>query len=109
MERVINTQLMNYLLRHHLISKHQHVFLRRHSTASNLLETLNDFTLALNNKLTTDVIYIYSQKAFDTVSRKKLLAKLSTCGISGDLLLWISAFLSRRTHAVRISDTRRLI
>ena len=71
MERVINTQLMNYLLRHHLISKHQHGFLRRHSTASNLLETLNDFTLALNNKLTTDVIYIYSQKAFDTVSRKK--------------------------------------
>ena len=105
MERIINTQLIDYLLQNQLITKHQHGFLRKHSTTTNLLETLNDFTLALNNKLTTDVIYIDFQKAFDTVSHTKLLAKLSAYGICGDLLLWISAFLSGRTQVVRISST----
>jgi len=33
-----------------LITKHQHSFLSGRSTASNLLETLNDLTLTMNNK-----------------------------------------------------------
>jgi len=75
MERIINAQLIDYLLSNNLIAKHQHGFLLKHSTCTNLLETINDWVLALDNRLKTDAIYIDFQKAFDSVSHAKLLAK----------------------------------
>jgi len=42
MERIISTHLIDYLLCNKLISKHQHGFLVKHSTCTNLLETVND-------------------------------------------------------------------
>ena len=49
MERVVATRLLDYLRMHKLISKDQHGFLSRRSTVSNLLESVSDWTLALNN------------------------------------------------------------
>jgi len=105
MEHIINTQLINYLLSNSLITKHQHGFLLRHSTCTNLLETVNDWTLALDNHLRTDAIYIDFQKAFDTVSHPKLLNKLSSYNIKGDLLAWIVAFLENRSQQVIVSNS----
>ena len=45
------------------------------------------------------------KKAFDTVSHTKLLVKLSSYGICGNLLNWIAAFLHGRSQSVRIGDT----
>jgi hypothetical protein len=104
MERIINTQLIDYLLSNKLISKHQHGFLKKHSTCTNLLETVNDWTLALDNRLKTDTIYIDFKKAFDSVSHPKLRAKLQSYNISGDLLDWIAAFLDHRSQQVIISN-----
>jgi len=102
MERVINAQLIDYLLSNKLITKHQHGFLLKHSTCANLLETVNDWVLALDNRLKTDAIYIDFQK--DSVSHPKLLAKLESY-IRGDLLALITAFWQHRTQQVRINDT----
>jgi len=104
MERIINAHLINYLLSNRLITKHQHGFLLKHSTCSNLLETVNDWTLALDNHLKTDAIYIDFQKAFDSVSHTKLLCKLVSYNIYGDLFEWISAFLNNRSQQVKISN-----
>jgi len=104
MERIINTHLINYLLSNRLITKHQHGFLLKHSTCSNLLETVNDWTLALDNHLITDAIYIDFQKAFDSVSHPKLLSKLASYNIRGDLFDWIAAFLDNRSQQVKISN-----
>ena len=82
MERVISTQMLNYLREHNLISKHQHGFMSRHSTVSNLLESLNDWTLALNNSKGVAIAYIDYAKAFDVVIHSKLLLKLSAYGIT---------------------------
>jgi len=59
------TFLVNYLFQHDLISKHQHGFLHKHSTCSNLLESVHDWSIALNNKYATDIICVDFQKAFD--------------------------------------------
>jgi len=59
--------LIDYLLRKKLISKHQHGFLVRHSTCTNLLETVSDSTIALLNHLKTDVICIDFQKVFEEI------------------------------------------
>ena len=92
MERIINVELLNYLLQHGLISKYQHGFLYKHCTCSNLLESVHDWAVALNSRYTTDIIYIDFQKAFDSVSRQKLITKLEGYGICDDLLEWFKAF-----------------
>jgi hypothetical protein len=76
MERVTNKQLLHYLKTHNIISKQQHGFLSGKSTSTNLLETLNDWTLAIKDKKSAVVAYIDYRRAFDTVSIEKLLIKL---------------------------------
>jgi len=61
--------------------------------------------MALNNKCITDIVYIHFQKAFDSVSHKKLLTKLEGYGISGDVLAWLTAFLSNRTQVVDVNGS----
>ena len=61
--------------------------------------------MALYNKRITDIVYIDFQKAFNSVSHKKLLTKLEGYGISGDLLAWLTAFLSNRTQVVNANGS----
>ena len=86
MERIINKQLLDYLLKHRLITKEQDGFIQRKSVCGNLLESLYDWTVNLESRLITDVVYIDFKKAFDSVSHTKLLLKLRTYGICGDIL-----------------------
>jgi hypothetical protein len=105
MERVTSTDMLHYLREHNVISKHQHGFLSGRSTSTNLLETLNDWTLAIKNKQSVVVAYIDYSKAFDCVTREKLLIKLSAYGIAGNLLKWIDSFLSNRTQRTRVGSS----
>jgi len=103
MERIINNSLLSFLLDRHLITKQQHSFIRRKSLCTNLLESLEDWTLNLQSKLVTDVIFFDFKKVFDTVCHHKLLIKLKCYGICGNLLASIEAFLL--DQSVCIGDT----
>jgi len=83
MESVIKEQLMDYLLSNNLLSTHQHAFIAKHSTASNLLECLHDWTLSLNSRHSTDIIYIDFSRAFDSIVFSKLIFVLKQYGITG--------------------------
>ena len=50
-----------------------------------------------------DVVILYFSKAFDKVSHKLLISKLTEMGITGDSHTWISAFLSNRTQRVGVN------
>jgi hypothetical protein len=76
--------------------------LSRRSTATQLIECVNDWTLALNSRHSVDCVYIDFAKAFDSVVHTKLCAKLIYFGIKGKLLNWITAFLSYRTQQVKV-------
>ena len=58
MERIINKQLLDYLLKHRLKTKEQHGFIQRKSVCGNLLESLCDWTVNLGSRLITDVVYV---------------------------------------------------
>ena len=98
MEGIIRSNLLDYLLAHKLICKQQHGFLSRHSTVTNLLETVNDVTPLLRNRRSTHVAYIDFAKAFDSACHTKLLQKLYGYSIGGNLHRWIESFLTDRTH-----------
>lgn len=102
MESVIKKQVLTFLLAHGKITKQQHGFLAKHSTCSQIIECINDWSLALNIRKQVDVVYIDFCKAFDSVVHSKLIYKLEALGIRGKLLLWVAAFLSDRTQVVRV-------
>jgi hypothetical protein len=105
MERVIVNRTLDFLRKHGVITKHQHGFLSGRSTTSNLLEALNDWTLTLNDRKSVGVAYIDYKRAFDCVSHNKLLIKLQSYGISGQLLSWIESFLQNRTQETRVGGS----
>ena len=47
-----------------------------------------------------EVILLDFARAFDKVSHRVLISKLSSIGISGELLAWLRDFLSNRTQFV---------
>ena len=104
MERIMVSDITDYLLRKKIITKHQHGFITRKSTSTNLLETLSDWTIAVDNKLTQTVIYVDFSKAFDSVCHAKLKTKLTGCGINGDLLNIIADFLTDRQQRTRVGQ-----
>jgi len=104
MERIINCELLDYLVKNVLITKDQFGFMKRRSTCANLLESLNDWVVNVESKLITDVLYIDFRKAFDSVSHNKLLIKLKAYGIEGNLIGWIESFLYNRTQVVRLNN-----
>ena len=53
-----------------------------------------------------DVAYIDYAKAFDKVSHRLLLVKLSAYGIDGKLLAWLSAYLEERRQRVVVGNAK---
>ena len=93
-----------FLLNRKLITRHQHGFIRKRTTNTNLLECMYDWTIYLKPHKVTDVIYFNFEKAFDSVSHMKILNRLQACGIFGNLLAWITDFSSNRSQKVKIND-----
>lgn len=60
-----------------------------------------------------DVVYLNFCSAFDKVPRRRLLHKLCHFGVRGELLRWISSFLSEREFTVKVgslsSDNRPVL
>ena len=76
MERLIATDMLFYLRNNNLITKHKHGSLSRHSTCTQLIETINDWSIAIKNRFIVDSAYLDFAKAFDTGSHHKLIFKL---------------------------------
>jgi len=102
MERVIATKIYSHLLCNDLLSCTQHGFVKGRSTTTNLLEAMNDWTLAVQDKRAVIVAYIDFSRAFDSVSHDKLFFRLYEYGIRGQLLGWLKNFFSHRTHQTRV-------
>jgi len=83
MERLITAELSSYLLSKGLISRHQHGFMAKRSATTNSLDSLNDCTLAVDNRLTQTIVCVDFARAFDTISHEKLQLKLQVCVVSG--------------------------
>jgi hypothetical protein len=76
----------------------QHAFNKNHSTASNHLECMCNWSAGLDSRIQTDVIYIDIAELCDSIVPSKLLFKLKLYDIIGRLLKWISVFLTGETR-----------
>ena len=105
LERIVREHLTNHLDEHNLITPRQHGFVKNKSCQTNLLETMEDWTRALDNGSNLDVIYLDYQKAFDTVPHGRLIEKLRAYGVQGKLLDWIKSFLTGRSQQVIVGNS----
>jgi len=83
MERIVCRRILDHLYNNNILHRAQHGFLKNRSTTTNLLESLNDWTLCLQTKNQVTVVYVDFSKAFDVVSHDKLFARLHSYGIRG--------------------------
>ena len=103
---------METIVKDHLISRticsqlYQFGFVPGRSCTTQLLHVLDYFTKHLDKDYSVDVIYLDSQKAFDTVPHQRLIHKLSSFGIHGKMLQWIKDFLKDRTQEVVLNGKK---
>ena len=80
------------------------VFVKKRSTVSQLLVTINEWLSYIDKKIPVDAAYLDFRKAFDSVPHQRLLSKLHGYGIRGKTYDWISSFLSERHQYVNINN-----
>ena len=81
---------------------HQYGFQRNHSVTQQMLL----FYDKLVHSDSTDAIYLNIAKAFDCVPHDQLLRKLAGLGVTGELWLWIRAYLTNRQQCVCLGNSR---
>ena len=106
MESIIKTNVLEHLTSNNLLTSYQFAYLRGHSCTTQLLHVMDILTKSLDQGVPVDVIYMDLKKAFDTVLHKRLLYKIEYYGITGNLLRWISGFLSNRRQCVVLNGKK---
>ncbi len=106
MERLIRDNLFSFLKSESLLHSSQHGFISGKSCATNLLESLDIITDALDLNLNVVMILLDFAKAFDKVNHSKLIHKLKYFGFDEQICNWIGSFLTNRRQRVVIGETR---
>jgi len=91
---------MHHITVNSLINASQHGFLSRRSCLTNLLQFLEFVTSAVEQNKPVDVIYLDFQKACNKVPHVRLLHKVESHGICGNVLKWIGEWLTARQQRV---------
>jgi len=99
MERVIHTQLSNFLKDNSIISPFQHGFHQGRSTVTNLLSATTDWIFSCDLKSNVDTVFFDLSHAFDTITFTKLFLKLARVGIGGELLGWLESYVVGRKQS----------
>jgi len=63
-----------------------------------------DWIVGLGRSNNIYVVYIDFSKAFDSIVFSKLIFKLKNCGITGNLLAWLSSFIYGRSQCVVLEN-----
>ena len=100
MERVVYTNVYNYLVRNKLIYEYQSGFLPKHSTIHQLLELYNSILNSLEKKEFSCFLFCDFSKAFDKVWHRGLIHKMNSYGMKGPLIKWFENYLYQRKQKV---------
>ena len=100
MERLIKNVLTDHLLEHNLFTPDQYGFREFRSCLSQLLEVFEEWTSLLDDNIPVDIVHFDFAKAFDSVPHKRLLTKIKSYGIEGNIYNWIKSFLTDRKQRV---------
>jgi len=98
--------MLEHFLRNDQLCKEQFGFVPKRSATLQLLNVMDKWMTILDEGGNIDVIFCDIMKAFDTVPVGRLLAKVRSYGIGGNLLSWIRSFLTDRTMTVLVNGEK---
>jgi hypothetical protein len=104
MERMIRDVMMAHLIENNLIYKGQHGFVPGKSCTTNLLETVDIITDAINKGYWVILVLLDFAKAFDSVPHDELIEKAKAYGFDEKLLRWLANFLRNRRQRVVMGE-----
>ena len=102
LEKLVRKHIMDHLHENNLLSNEQYGFRNKRSCALQLLHVMEEWNEFVDERRSWDTVYLDLAKAFDKVAHKKLVKKVSSFGIKGNVLAWIEDFLSGRRQCVSI-------
>ena len=96
LEKLVRKSILSHLTENLLLSDKQYGFRSGRSCSLQLLNVMERWTEYVEHHQSWDTIYL------DQVAHQRLLKKISSYGIKGALLSWISSFLLDRRQCVSI-------
>ena len=106
LESIVRDRLLDHLHSTNQLNDAQHGFRPKRSCATQLLITIENWSKALEAGEPVDSLYLDFSKAFDSVPHKRLIRKVESFGVRGQLLTWIEAFLTDRQQRVVIQGSK---
>ena len=112
LEKILEKRLRKHCMKYGILDDPQEGFCPNRSTTRYLFKLFANLEEAKQKKLTSMVLLLDFQKAFDSVWIPGLITKLFNYGITGNILLLINNFLCNRFIRLKINgsfgDFRRL-
>ena len=103
METIIRDSIVKFLEDNDIMNDSQHGFYNKRSCLTNLLDFFHYVFDVYDESRAVDLVYLDFQKAFDKVPHKRLLSKVMSHGISGNIHGWLKDWLSERKQRVVIN------
>ena len=103
LESIIKNEVMEHCKDRDIFTDSQYGFREKRGCILQLLTVFDTWSQYIDSDIPVDTIFLDFRKAFDSVPHKRLLLKLERLGVSGNVLKWISSFLSNRSQRVVIN------
>ena len=104
-ELIVKKQLTEYIEENNILIEEQSGFRSNHSCETTLNLVLSEWKNNLNDKMNIVATFLDLKRAFETVDRNILMAKLRKMGINDKEDKWMTSYLSDRQQQVIVSDT----
>ena len=99
-EKLVNKQIVAYLVEHSFLDPYQSAYRKNHSTQTALLKLTEDVLDTIDDSEVTLLVLLDFSKAFDTINHTLLLAKLDILGFDQNVCKWVKSYLSGRQQSV---------
>jgi hypothetical protein len=103
-ERAVCFQITAFIEKHAILPEKQSGFRKCRSTATALIDVVDDILAAQNDGEGTILALLDYSRAFDTINPIILLAKLSYYGFDTMALKWFASYLSERSQYVEVCN-----
>ncbi|XP_071888929.1 probable RNA-directed DNA polymerase from transposon X-element isoform X2 [Anas platyrhynchos] len=103
MEKMVLELIEAHLGDKAVIGPSQHGFVKGRSCLTNLISFYDKITCMVDQGKPADVIFLDFSKAFDTVSHRILLDKMSTIQLNKNIIRWVSNWLTGRAQRVMVN------
>ena len=107
LERVVHTELLEYLLSNKIITEFQYVFLPNRSTQEAVFEVTKMMYSAINNRKIMGLIFLDVAKAFNCIHHDRLYNKFRNIGCSNRFIMWLKSYLNR-TQIISLTDRKSI-